>query len=179
MLVLSALLTSIVASPFVLMAINSRIKKTKIKKQLHNLLVENGLIANQLEYHPNFALAVDQNKKALVYTRLCNEIQHSSIIDLSIYQSCSILKESQHSKNGTAYLEDIDKVALEFKSRNTPANERIVLFDSQESLQLTGELAIAAHWKPIIDLLLDNATVMEIPSIPNRKVLDFSRIAVL
>lgn len=179
MIVVYAILIIIVAAPFLIMAGSEGKHKSFLSKGLKILLNINNATASKTSVHTNFALAVDNQQQKLYYFEQSKTEHEEQVIDLKLYDTVRVDQEVKHLKNKEKHIDNIEAIYLVLSNSKTKTSQRVKLYHEDDSLQLSGEIAIAQEWKDYLQPIVAQHMVPIIEPVTSRKSLDFSRIAAL
>ncbi|BAO54095.1 hypothetical protein NMS_0086 [Nonlabens marinus S1-08] len=160
------------------MGISNKKHHSKLTKALDVLLKCNSAIASKSSFFNNFVIAVDGHAQTVFFIKEReNGALEQSVIDLRVFNKCKMDQQVNNITNKPGLMDTIQKLDLLLINTSTGATQRLELFNDNDSLQLSGELAIAQEWQIFLQSLLDKEVVLEAPPVVITRGLDLSRIA--
>lgn len=143
------------AVPFVLMMTNRKKKEKQFIQSLHGLAKQQQHSISKYEIVRNFIIGIDETRKVLYYLKKKDERTIEKQIDLNNFHHCEVIKTTRTVKQASGSQTIIDKIELQFspKAKGRPIIS-IEFFNTDETIQLYGELIAANQWCDKLNLLL-------------------------
>ncbi|WAC02761.1 hypothetical protein N7U66_03575 [Lacinutrix neustonica] len=154
MIVISTLLITLCALPFILVYGSTKKKEILLKMGLEALIKkDNGHLTDYVVSYP-FALGFDRTTKHIYFYKKNQEEVLFQKVKLNEVKACEVQKEKKHIKNGKQNNEIVQSVALVFTYTKGNTVEQFKLYDFDDSSQPNGEMDLAVAWKQKIEVLL-------------------------
>lgn len=143
------------AVPFVLMMTNRKKKEKQFIQSLQSIAQQQNHAISDFEIVRNFIIGIDEKHRALYYLKKREEQTADQYIDLNNFHRCEVIKTTRTVKQASGSQTIIDKIELQFspKTKGRPMIS-IEFFNTDETIQLYGELLAANQWCDKLNLLL-------------------------
>lgn len=143
--------------PFVLAFIHNSKKIKRWKRELERLSHAKSNDFDCKEWGIDFLLALDKNRKVLVYLKEDKNSLSGKVIDLKEIQSCEVRRVDRRLENEIGKLIFYDHIDLALKHKNQSHGIILLdIYDEEFNRSLTGQLQAAENWsQQLNDLLRD------------------------
>lgn len=132
------------------------------KKNEKKIISEFSLMANgkpfilsKFEMLPDLAFGMDTSSKILYFKKTTRGESHKNVIDLSQFASCELLQTNRPvgSHGNTHMIPDL--ISFRFVPKDKQHEQvKLLIYKSEESGPLTGELQMAKEWIGVINAQL-------------------------
>lgn len=149
--VIGAVLIALTILPIVLIA-RSRKQRARLyyQKLTAGALAQNREISMH-ETSGRVIMGMDQKGKAVFYLKPEQAVAEIQSIDLKAIADCKVFKVTRTAGENGSQQTYLGQLGLRFIPRNKGTQEsRWVLYDSEEDMQLNGELQFAEKWAGLI-----------------------------
>jgi len=138
----------IIIIPFLLMGINAKKQKNRIKKDLENIATKNGCKVGQFDIWKNSAFAIDESEKFLIGYRKTNLETLEFFAVLKDFNSCSIQKSIRNVGDEVV----VEHLKLAFGNKQNPNKPQYFEFynSDTDSSQLGDEMQLLTKWHTLI-----------------------------
>ncbi|MGD9995143.1 MAG: hypothetical protein AB7S69_17725 [Salinivirgaceae bacterium] len=149
---IGAVLVALTILPFILVA---RSRKKKARLWFQKLALGASAQNKEISLHEisgRIIMGMDQKAKALFYLKPEQSDAAIQSIDLHAIAACKVFKVSRTVGENGSQQSYLGQVGLRFIPRKkAEAESRWLLYDSEEDMQLSGELQFAEKWAGLID----------------------------
>lgn len=154
-IIIGLLAACLCALPFILMS-NSRKKDEKILLDgLKAMASSESQQINEYDFSTDSAIGLSHDKSKVYYYKNAKGQETKIALNLAEYETCSVNKIKRIIKNTHPEQSIIDKLELVFNPKNhSNPPKKIVIFNSEEQFELTGQLQFASKWADKIDAIL-------------------------
>lgn len=151
-IIIGSILVALTVLPMVFI---SRSRKQKARLYLQKLTTAALAQNREVSLHDisgRIIMGMDQKAKALFYLKPEQEAAEIQSIDLNAIAACKVFKVTRTVGENGSQQSYLGQVGLRFIPRKkAEAESRWVLYDSDEDMQLSGELQFAEKWAGLID----------------------------
>jgi hypothetical protein len=156
-ILLGIVVTAAISFPFALMIRGQRKRTRRILNHLSELANKHNAKLGLHEVCGELVIGFDDNQNKLFFLKIINEQHTEAIIDLQDVQHCKLVNNSKvlYREKGNVNLIDKISIAFTFKTKGK-TEESLLIYDADESLQLTGELQLGEKWVSLINDRLKN-----------------------
>jgi len=151
----ATIMLSICVLPFILM---NRKKKRRIKKLQQNFMdfiSEKGQNIGENEICGDFVIGLDNISKHLYFIKQNQSTDIQVCIPINTITDCKLEKIYEIDSNSMDQSTALDKVLLTFTTKEAQSkNKTLILFDSDDQMQLDGELQLGEKWSKIIQAII-------------------------
>ncbi|MGS0526854.1 hypothetical protein ACU8V7_18610 [Zobellia nedashkovskayae] len=149
---IGAISAVICVTPFVLVTRSVKKKEKEMLRSLNDFADQDNCKIHEHEYMGDFIIGMDTNKNVVFfYKEEKNEVEKLSV-DLKDVKSCKASKIGKSVRNNGKVEQTIERIELVFITK-APTGRDVVfeLFNSQNNLQLNGELQTAEKWAKMVN----------------------------
>lgn len=137
--------------PFVIMIKNKSKKNKQFVQSLTNLAAEQNSTIHDYEICNNFIIGIDTEKNSLFFFKKTEKEEAKQTINLNTFQACNLIKQTRTVGDKKDNYTVIDRLALSFIPTPTNGSENeIEFYNSDKTIQLSGEFQAAEKWSTII-----------------------------
>ncbi len=156
-IILGIVVTAAISLPFAFMIRGQRKRTRRILNLLDELASKHNSKLGLHEVCGDLVIGLDENQNKLFFLRLLNDHQTEACIDLQDVQHCKLVNNSKVLYREKGNLNIIDKLSISFSSKTKgKSEESLLIYDADESLQLSGELQLGEKWVSLINDRLKN-----------------------
>ena len=150
--IIGAIVIIICALPFVMMSRNSKKREKKNLQSLSEIATQNNCQIDQHEIFGSSAIGIDETKNFVFFYKLTKDKGIEQSVDLSEVQNCKVINTSRTLNNKGGNRKVIDKLELSFLPIVQNRSEiKLEFFNSDDNLQLLGELQSIEKWSKLIN----------------------------
>ncbi|CAM4189872.1 hypothetical protein ZORO111903_06175 [Zobellia roscoffensis] len=137
----------ICVAPFVLVTRSVKKKEKAMLRSLSNFADQDNCKIHEHEYVGDFIIGMDTNKKAVFFYKEEKGATEKLSVNLKDVKNCKVSKIGKSVRKNGKVEQTVERIELVFNT-NPSASQDIVfeLFNSQNNLQLNGELQTAETW---------------------------------
>jgi hypothetical protein len=139
--------------PFLIMSFIKKQKDIKFLKHFMSLAHKEKINISRREFwNHNYAIAIDNNSKKMIYANRLKDQASGTIIDLNGVENCRkvIVNKTQKNQNGNNPLSD--RMELVFTFRNPELPEKVLEFyENSEFMPNSEECSHLENWHQIIN----------------------------
>ncbi len=142
----------ICAIPFILIHRSRKKKEKKLLSLISQIAEKSNSTISTFETWQNSIIGLDDQKNLLFYGRMNNnEVNIQRQVDLNQIKSCVINTNYRIVKPHEVNQRIIDKIELSLASKEAKKSiHKITFFDSDDDLQLSGEVQLSQKWERLI-----------------------------
>lgn len=139
--------------PFALMNRSKKQRRQSFLDAIHALANQNKCEIHKSDVFSYFAIGVDENKGVVFFYKKSSDKEITETVHLSDIRLCKIIKSnSSLNKNGQRVnIIEKQSLTLAFKEANK-ADISLEFFNSDDSVQLCGEIQACEKWMELINL---------------------------
>lgn len=134
-------------SPFIIIA---QLKSNKTNKEINEFKKHGykyGIEITDVDNWPNHLIGLDSLKKKLLYVEKYADQVDEIILDLNEYKSCEMIRKDV----GAGLNTSIDKIQLNFLSKNGSATTVLNFYHSEKNSAMYFELSLAKKWCELVN----------------------------
>jgi len=151
-LIVSVILIAIILIPIALVIKNSKKSEKLLSEALKSISKGHGLTIHEKSIWNNKCIAIDIEKKVLLYFCIDKEIKSTELIELSDVDKCTLNKVAKNVKTGKDSYLHIEKLELIFHFKDKRIlDSQIEFYNFENSLQLSNEHYLTDKWQKIIN----------------------------
>jgi len=142
-------------TPFVLVTRSVKKKEKAMLRSLNDFAEQDHCKIHEHEYVGDFIIGMDSNKKAVFFYKEEKGTTEKLSVNLKDVKNCKVSKIGKSVRKNGKVEQTIERVELVFNT-SPSASKGVVfeLFNSQNNLQLNGELQTAEKWADMINALV-------------------------
>ncbi len=150
---IGAIILIICLLPFILMGISRRKREKQLLQTLVDYAKQNGGNITQHETTGDFIIGMDEKTNAVFFYKKNKNAETTQHLHLADYKKCSVVSTTRDFNNSKV----IDTVELSFiPIEKSKPIEELLLFNTKENLQLSGELQLAEKWAKLVNSKIVN-----------------------
>jgi len=139
--------------PFILMGISRRKREKQLLQTLVDYAKQNGGNITQHETVGDFIIGMDEKTNTVFFYKKNKNGETTQHLHLADYKKCSVVSTTRDFNNSKV----IDTVELSFiPIEKSKPIEELLLFNTKENLQLSGELQLAEKWAKLVNSKIVN-----------------------
>ncbi|MBD0833657.1 hypothetical protein [Aestuariibaculum sediminum] len=146
----SITLVLICAMPFVLSSHGRRKREKQTLNNLKQFAYEHGHAIGNYDNCGNFIIAINFDFTMVFFQNLVNGTSEYHAIPLRDVKSCLVHKNYKTIGHGKHHQQRIDQLYLYFEMK-TNETQKLLFFDINENVQLSGELLVIEKWRTRIN----------------------------
>ncbi len=151
-LIIGAIVIAICILPFILIGNSIKKRKNKLLHSLSGLAAQKESKITQYDLGSDLVIGLDENTDFLFFFKRLKEKEISEQVYLKDMQNCRFINTSRTVRNKNESYQVTDKLELCIspKAKNRP-DIILEFYNSDENLQLGGELQLAEKWAKIVN----------------------------
>ncbi len=144
--------------PFAFMIRGQRKRTKKLLNTLDELANKEQSKIGLHEVCGDMAIGFNEEQDKIFFIKNINENPVESVVDLKKVQQCKFVNTPKAIHGDHGNFNVIDKLLIRFSNKTKEsADASFLIYDSEESLQLSGELQLAEKWEKLINDRLKNS----------------------
>lgn len=151
-IIIGAVVTALCVLPFIIISRNKKRREKQFLQSLSNIAEKQNCKITLHEFFGDFVIGLDEKANFFFFYKKMDQIEITEHINLAEIQKCKIVTTARTVGEKKDSYTVTDKLELSFLSgdKSIP-NKTIEFYNSQESMQLTGELQLLEKWAKIVD----------------------------
>lgn len=154
MIITSAILIALCASPFFLIGFGTRKKEKTLKKELQGFIKGNNGFLSEYNIINDFIIALDDKRKTIYFHNKLDNNDTFQVVELAGVGNCEIEKLFKPAKKSQPANNELQSLSLNFISQSGKTIDKIELFNYDNSSQINGEIDLARNWKDKISSII-------------------------
>ncbi|MBK9254205.1 MAG: hypothetical protein IPM42_01820 [Saprospiraceae bacterium] len=147
-IIFSAILIILCVAPFIVLQRTKINSQNKLINALKNLAKDYDSEISHYEVCGNIVIGLDSNSENVFYYKKYKNEEVVSLVKLQDVKACKVV---QTTRSNDGVHKFIDKIVLQFEPKNkTQQLDSFEFYNSEESLQLNGELQDVGRWEQLI-----------------------------
>lgn len=143
------------ALPFILMSKSRRKDEKILLDELKAMASSESQQINEYDFSTDSAIGLSHDNSKVYYYKNAKGQETKIALNLAEYENCSVNKVKRIINNTAPEQSIIDKLELVFSPKNhNKTTKRIVIFQTEEHFELTGQLQFVSKWADKINAIL-------------------------
>ncbi len=150
--IIGAILLAVCVLPLVLLGRKSGKKEKVLLRMLQAEAQQEGCIVNTYEFSGDCVIGLDETANQLFFAKKTDKEESSKSVKLNEIQNCRLITTGELAKNTDSSQRTMETLGLAFRSVKKETPEfTLEFFNTQDSIQLNGELQLAEKWVRIVN----------------------------
>ncbi|WP_452226228.1 hypothetical protein [Lacinutrix cladophorae] len=146
--IIGVIITLIILLPIIGIQRSQTSKKKKSKKRFIDEAIKNNLNIIEPDFWGTYyAIAIDESKNKLIYSKIINEVYNTKILDLNTINSCEIIRTNRTFKNNKVFKTETDKIDLVISFTTNKDIEILEFYNVDVNLEMTNEITLLEKWE--------------------------------
>ncbi|MUH37223.1 hypothetical protein D9O36_15335 [Zobellia amurskyensis] len=145
----------ICAAPFVLVTRSVKKKEKAMLRSLNDFADQDNCKIHEHEYVGDFIIGMDTTKNVVFFYRKEKDSSEKLSVDLKDVKNCHVSKIGKSVRHNGKVEQTIERIELVFTTSPTASRDVVFeLFNTQNNLQLNGELQTAEKWAQKVNTIV-------------------------
>ncbi len=155
-IIIGLIITALCAMPFIFMARGRKRKQKELLDNLKGIAESNKTDVENFDFGPGFAIGLSSAKNHILFFKKKKEQDIEMCIPVNTLRKCEVKEVKRRITAKKGKEEIIDKLELVFYSNDKSSNPKsFELYNSDDFLQLNGELQLAKKWKGMVNQAME------------------------